>query len=1139
MAEYASLKTAAGVSFYASNRALAAVAFRPEDIHLGDYAFAPFVRIGLAAAISAQPVGNRAVVTARVEVADSANPAASQPVSRDLTLYGPGDVTGIDPGQIIRREPGPNSADAEQGYLAHVEFARPDFPWMFTPRPTTGDRCEPWLALIVCEAAVSHVAPSQGELPAQIWTKKGQLQSLTDHDRFCHAQVVGAAIDAAGPRLHGPQADTVETRLSDEHGPANLSRILCPRRLDDGVTYIAALVPTYDCGVRAGLGNPGGSLDPAWSRAAGDQDDDIVLPVYDHWTFRTAPGGSFRELAEKIKGRAAPWTIGRRMIDLSQPGGTIPALAPGDAAGIQILKCALYSPADTPAGRILPPAWPSAHREAVRLRVDQANDVTDPDLPRVGARLYARYQRAANRLGPVLGTAPFASAAAADADWFSQLNTDPMLRIVAALGAKVVRKDQEALMQAAWAQVDGIRRANQALVWAGMAEVVNISIQDRHLAPLDPGTLMQVTRNLHGRVRDLAQPRSIMAAVTDSRTAATAVTGAFRRALRAGGSIGQKLALAAPGNMVAGAAGFADHRRGYRTPDGIRGISKAGMAFLSPELVGRVLGVPPDRAMTSLTEKVTALSQKGGALTQLVHAEWKGVNTGRAGDIVAGGLLDRLGDRIRQVEAGTLTGAEPLAELLVGIGNSGGAIADRAKTDLGRIGRTVRPVDLPGRLAVPGGTRPIQPGAIQPGLVQRDVIGRDTMINPNIAGGRVTMGTPLSGRIPAPVLLDRPVDRPVIELSREPEVRFETDMSRWVAGNLAELNAIPIQTLRAQLSDMVRAQPAPPAVQTDLGPLTLSKAAVLAQIDPRKTARAAFKGRVDLVSAAIPGHWLDLFGLRPIMAAPEFRRPMSAALEDMDRDWLVPGLGEIADRDFVTLLAINPGFAEAFLIGASDEMGRELLWRDYPTDQRGTYFKRFWDADQDELTDPIHRFSRQPVGNHFRIGGDAKAGAGALALVVRGELLRRFPDTVIMAVQAISDAVPPTFAQDTEARVLFHTHMDPDYTVVGFDLTEERVKTGNWWFILAQNPTAPRFGLAANPSAATTHDMLDWADFGTIPEGGFLTLGQTFPVLDENGKPKTVQWPGHAGVVARVLLTNPIRAAFRADKLIASTRTQP
>ena len=80
--------------------------------------------------------------------------------------------------------------------------------------------------------------------------------------------------------------------------------------------------------------------------------------------------------------------------------------------------------------------------------------------------------------------------------------------------------------------------------------------------------------------------------------------------------------------------------------------------------------------------------------------------------------------------------------------------------------------------------------------------------------------------------------------------------------------------------------------------------------------------------------------------------------------------------------------------------------------------------------------------------------------------------------------MPPTFKANSEARVLFHTHLDPDYTVVGFDLTTQQVEAGgNWWFLLAQNPTAPRFGLAENASASTDHDKLDWADFGAVPPG--------------------------------------------------------
>ncbi len=32
------------------------------------------------------------------------------------------------------------------------------------------------------------------------------------------------------------------------------------------------------------------------------------------------------------------------------------------------------------------------------------------------------------------------------------------------------------------------------------------------------------------------------------------------------------------------------------------------------------------------------------------------------------------------------------------------------------------------------------------------------------------------------------------------------------------------------------------------------------------------------------------------------------------------------------------------MVGLNYEFGRKLLWREYPTDQRGSYFRQFWDV---------------------------------------------------------------------------------------------------------------------------------------------------------------------------------------------------
>ena len=73
------------------------------------------------------------------------------------------------------------------------------------------------------------------------------------------------------------------------------------------------------------------------------------------------------------------------------------------------------------------------------------------------------------------------------------------------------------------------------------------------------------------------------------------------------------------------------------------------------------------------------------------------------------------------------------------------------------------------------------------------------------------------------------------------------------------------------------------------------------------------------------------------MAAPSFPQPMYEPLRDLSQDLLLPGLDTVLP-DTVLGLKTNRRFVEAYMVGLNHEMGRELLWRGYPTDQRGTYF---------------------------------------------------------------------------------------------------------------------------------------------------------------------------------------------------------
>ena len=65
-------------------------------------------------------------------------------------------------------------------------------------------------------------------------------------------------------------------------------------------------------------------------------------------------------------------------------------------------------------------------------------------------------------------------------------------------------------------------------------------------------------------------------------------------------------------------------------------------------------------------------------------------------------------------------------------------------------------------------------------------------------------------------------------------------------------------------------------------------------------------------------------------------------LTDVGHEWLLPGLDKMP-ADAVALFSTNWTFVESFLVGLNHEMARKLLWNGYPTDQRGTYFRHFWD----------------------------------------------------------------------------------------------------------------------------------------------------------------------------------------------------
>lgn len=318
----------------------------------------------------------------------------------------------------------------------------------------------------------------------------------------------------------------------------------------------------------------------------------------------------------------------------------------------------------------------------------------------------------------------------------------------------------------------------------------------------------------------------------------------------------------------------------------------------------------------------------------------------------------------------------------------------------------------------------------------------------------------------------------------------------------------------------------------------------------------------------------------PILAAPSFNKPMYETIRDKSVDLLIPNLN-LVPQNTISLLETNQKFIESFMVGVNHEMGRELLWREYPTDQRGTYFKHFWDAAdfvdvtesltakqlEDKVSDIdfIHEWpSNTELGTHNNRSTDAGTVPEAqLVLVIRGDLLKKYPSAVIYAQRAewqLNDdnehdySKPRILASDTEQYPIFGAKIDPDINFVGFNFTaceakgdevvDETAAHGSYepgyFFIIKERPGELRFGLDfANESGdlvPATWDDMRWDHVSKTNGHIDLNTGTVTPIDNKipSGIGLEVTWGGDStsADLAMASFQNPILVAVHAKEML-------
>src|SRR5262245_30915004 len=302
-------------------------------------------------------------------------------------------------------------------------------------------------------------------------------------------------------------------------------------------------------------------------------------------------------------------------------------------------------------------------------------------------------------------------------------------------------------------------------------------------------------------------------------------------------------------------------------------------------------------------------------------------------------------------------------------------------------------------------------------------------------------------------------------------------------------------------------------------PLDTTAGLVRDQMRPRvvlaNLARAIVTTGDNVLPPTAPG--VTPVGTESVMMAPSFSQPMYEPLKDKSQDLLLPGLDKV-DVDSVVGLKTNRAFVEAYMIGLNFEMGRELLWRGFPTDQQGTYFKNFWGNDTGAAGAADIDDLRKNLG---RALGTAPPNAPAdqFVLLLRSGLLRRYPNAIVYLTPALTGVTtnPPP-----DVFPMFNGAMDPDVNFFGFAITAAAAvgsATNPGYFVVIQeHPTEPRFGLDA-PVVNTLIATKSHLAIGTQPPAGVPLKGHT--------------WGRNSAHMADITRRLPVRITIHASQLVA------
>lgn len=1041
---------------------------------IGTYTFLPWLRNGVANELSASGGAMRAAIDVKValEGAKKGGGTTSVPIERKVELYGPGDVIGVDAAQISRLEPANWVTNFEPNYFPAIEFYDEDFPWRYTPAAPSGRKLLPWLALVVLEDTKEfkdgNAGATKRPLPFVEVTASfaDVFADASEGWAWAHTHL-NTELSSAVIEANQATASSAAQAFIKSSPDAACSRLLGPRKLKAKTAYHAFLMPAFESGRLAGLGidpkpvfaDASNGLTPtssAWG-AYPNRKDPTYFPFYFRWYFRTAEHGDFESLVRLLKPKPVNSRVGRRDVDVTAPAPNITGITDPALHGVLRLGGALRAPGE---------ALTTAERAEQKKYDEWATPYPRPFQTQLAAfvNLADGYQQS----GAAANANPALSAEVrADPD---PMVTPPLYGRWHALTERLLTKSDGS---------DAEHRDN----WV---HELNLDPRWRTAAGFGTGVVQQTQETLMDAAWD--QIGDVLEANRRIREAqlAKAANRRLHRSLRAA-------ALTSPGAL---------------------------MMLASPMRARLLSGGVTVRKQ--LAESPMSLALTSSAMRRVIRPR------GRVARKLELTAANDVGTLVARANAGEVSAAPPRvppAKVLTPDGLAA-AVAPKGALDplLASLGRWINGhfalalvlllvLVLLALLFGVAAAAVVLTVALVAGALARTVAGKQQAAE-NLREDSLT-----------PATVDAMPGSSGFVLHASVDPRTAAPLPAVPAGQSDNAAAVQFkQSLRDEyrLIETSRALGQLPKTK----PMDLKQVAddVLAGTKPELTVPRWIWSGVT-IPARIREQLAETFA--EVMAYPEFDTPMYEPLVKAGKDLFVPNLHEV-ERDSVTLLETNQPFIEAYMVGLNHELARELLWREYPTDQRGSYFRQFWDvrkklatapdpaAAREQLKDipPLHEWpAASKLGDHdHREAG--RANEAELVLVIRGELLKKYPNTVISAQPAkwqltggkpdkskervLDESVAPMVP-------LYEARVEPDLYFFGFDLTSKQARGDDtvddkpgWFFRIEEVPGEARFGFDESREAGSELNIwgdLSWPDVAPALADGAPVKISSIPAL--------------------------------------------